>query len=155
MCNVAKVEELLKETAPKAEEKGGLEESGYSQTPTDAYVEEVWEQQMVKGWPRPLHTFGQRQNQINRGTAARIRALEIQNRALEIQVERLEKELESVIQKDRSIFGRVAAEMDKMEAEINRLRLTAQLNSNTLTRLVNGMQFQRNSDGDSDAETQE
>ena len=118
-------------------EKQEADLPGYGM-PTDAYAEEEWEQQMVKGWPRPLHTFGLRQNQVNRGTAARLRALEIRNRALEIQTERLEKELEAYQEREKSILGRVAAEMDKMEAEINRLRLSVKLNSNALERLVRG-----------------
>lgn len=138
---MAKTEEL---------EKQEKDLPGYG-TPSDAYDEEEWEQQMVKGWPRPLHTFGVRQNQINRGTAARLRALEIQNRALEIKTERLEKELEAYKDRERSIFGRVAAEMDKMEAEINRLRLSVKLNSNALERLIRGSQ----KPAESDAEEQE
>ncbi len=140
---MAKVEELL--------EKEEQELIGCG-TPTDAYAEEEWEQQMVKGWPRPLHTFGVRQNQINRGTAARLRALEIQNRALEIQAERMEKELEAYKERERNILGRVAAEMDKMEAEINRLRLSVKLNSNALERLIRGTQAAVGQDSEEQSE---
>lgn len=77
-----------------------------------------------------------RQNQINRGTAARLRALEIQNRTLEIKIQRLEEELEGLAAREKKILGRIAAEMDTMQAEINRLRLSTQLNSNALDRIL-------------------
>ena len=122
-----KIEEML--------EREQAEGTGYG-IPSEAYAEEEWEQQKVKGWPRQIHVFGLRQNQINLGTAARLRALEIQNRTLEIKIQRLEEELETLSVKEKKILGRVAAEMDAMQAEINRLRLSTQLNSNALDRIL-------------------
>ena len=124
-----KIEEML--------EREQAEGTGYG-IPSEAYAEEEWEQQKVKGWPRQIHVFGLRQNQINLGTAARLRALEIQNRTLEIKNQRLEEELETLSVKEKKILGRVAAEMDAMQAEINRLRLSTQLNSNALDRILKG-----------------
>lgn len=124
-----KIEEML--------EREQAEGTGYG-IPSEAYAEEEWEQQKVKGWPRQIHVFGLRQNQINLGTAARLRALEIQNRTLEIKIQRLEEELENLSVKEKKILGRVAAEMDAMQAEINRLRLSTQLNSNALDRILKG-----------------
>lgn len=124
-----KIEEML--------EREQAEGTGYG-IPSEAYAEEEWEQQKVKGWPRQIHVFGLRQNQINLGTAARLRALEIQNRTLEIKIQRLEEELETLSVKEKKILGRVAAEMDAMQAEINRLRLSTQLNSNALDRILKG-----------------
>ena len=127
---MAQLEELL-EKKPDAVS----EDMGYS-TPSDAYPEDEWEKQKLKGWPRQIHVFGMRQNQINRGTAARLRALEIQNRTLEIKIQRLEEELEGLAAREKKILGRIAAEMDTMQAEINRLRLSTQLNSNALDRIL-------------------
>lgn len=127
---MAQLEELL-EKKPDAVS----EDMGYS-TPSDAYPEDEWEKQKLKGWPRQIHVFGMRQNQINRGTAARLRALEIQNRTLDIKIQRLEEELEGLAAREKKILGRVAAEMDTMQAEINRLRLSTQLNSNALDRIL-------------------
>ena len=31
----------------------------------DTYMEEVWEQQAVKNWSKPMHNFGVRQNALN------------------------------------------------------------------------------------------
>ena len=124
-----KIEEML--------EREQAEGTGYG-IPSEAYAEEEWEQQKVKGWPRQIHVFGLRQNQINLGTAARLRALEIQNRTLEIKIQRLEEELETLSVKEKKILGRVAAEMDAMQAEINRLRLSTQLTSNALDRILKG-----------------
>ena len=124
-----KIEEML--------EREQAEGTGYG-IPSEAYAEEEWEQQKIKGWPRQIHVFGLRQNQINLGTAARLRALEIQNRTLEIKIQRLEEELETLSVKEKKILGRVAAEMDAMQAEINRLRLSTQLNSNALDRILKG-----------------
>ena len=124
-----KIEEML--------EREQAEGTGYG-IPSEAYAEEEWEQQKVKGWPRQIHVFGLRQNQINLGTAARLRALAIQNRTLEIKIQRLEEELETLSVKETKILGRVAAEMDAMQAEINRLRLSTQLNSNALDRILKG-----------------
>ena len=124
-----KIEEML--------EREQAEGTGYG-IPSEAYAEEEWEQQKVKGWPRQIHVFGLRQNQINLETAARLRALEIQNRTLEIKIQRLEEELETLSVKEKKILGRVAAEMDAMQAEINRLRLSTQLNSKALDRILRG-----------------
>ena len=110
---MAQLEELL-EKKPDAVS----EDMGYS-TPSDAYPEDEWEKQKLKGWPRQIHVFGMRQNQINRGTAARLR-----------------EELEGLAAREKKILGRIAAEMDTMQAEINRLRLSTQLNSNALDRIL-------------------
>lgn len=59
-----------------------------------------------------------------------------QNRTLEIKIQRLEEELEGLAAREKKILGRVAAEMDTMQAEINRLRLSTQLNSNALDRIL-------------------
>ena len=115
---MAQLEELL-EKKPDAVS----EDMGYS-TPSDAYPEDEWEKQKLKGWPRQIHVFGMRQNQIN------------QNRTLEIKIQRLEEELEGLAAREKKILGRVAAEMDTMQAEINRLRLSTQLNSNALDRIL-------------------
>lgn len=48
----------------------------------------------------------------------------------------LEEELEGLAAREKKILGRVAAEMDTMQAEINRLRLSTQLNSNALDRIL-------------------
>ena len=112
---MAQLEELL-EKKPDAVS----EDMGYS-TPSDAYPEDEWEKQKLKGWPRQIHVFGMRQNQ---------------NRTLEIKIQRLEEELEGLAAREKKILGRVAAEMDTMQAEINRLRLSTQLNSNALDRIL-------------------
>ena len=52
------------------------------------------------------------------------------------QIQRLEEELEGLAAREKKILGRVAAEMDTMQAEINRLRLSTQLNSNALDRIL-------------------
>lgn len=100
-------------------------------------------------WASRLHTFGVRQNTFNQNAERRIRELELDNRRL---VSVLKKSLQQVDmlqqviqeqkerqkldeQRNREIFGRVAMELDRMQAELDRLRLTAQLNSNAIDRL--------------------
>jgi SMC interacting uncharacterized protein involved in chromosome segregation len=116
----------------------------------DTYMEEVWEQQAIKNWSKPLHNFGVRQNAFNQNADQRIRELESENLQLRAAVrtlQRREAELTQITkrqrerlrqeeQRNREIFGRVAVEIDKMQAEINRLRLSSQLNSNAIDRLV-------------------
>ena len=104
--------------------------------PSTVYAEEEWEQQKVKAWPRQIHVFGVRQNQVNRGTAARLRTLEVENRTLKLKIEQLEKELESAHVREKKSLGRVAVLLDKMQAEVDRLRLSAQLNSNAIDRIM-------------------
>lgn len=145
---MAQLEELL-EHAKMGEIPEG---PGYG-APSDAYAEEEWEEQRIKSWPRQIHTFGLRQNQINRGTAARLRALEIQNRTLEIMIQRLEEQIEALMVKEKKILGRVAAEMDTMQAEINRLRLSTQLNSNALDRILKAPQDTAAQDDENSSET--
>lgn len=116
----------------------------------DTYMEEVWEQQAIKNWSKPLHNFGVRQNAFNQSADQRIRELESENLQLQTEVRTLLQRTEELLQitkrqkerlrqeeqRNREIFGRVAAEMDKMQAEINRLRLSTQLNSNAIDRLL-------------------
>ena len=47
--------ETLEEALEQAKKE--LEEEGTYRMPTTAYPEEEWEEQKVKGWPRPLHIF--------------------------------------------------------------------------------------------------
>lgn len=110
---------------------------GFSE-PSTVYAEETWEQQNEKPWPKPLHTFGVRQNQVNRGTAARLRTLEVENRTLKLQVEQLQHELDAAAVREKKSLGRVAVEMDRMHAELDRLRLSTQLNSNAVDRILKG-----------------
>lgn len=116
----------------------------------DTYMEEVWEQQAIKNWSKPLHNFGVRQNAFNQSADRRIRELESENLQLRAEVRTLLQQTEELLQitkrqkerlrqeenRNREIFGRVAAQMDKMQAEINRLRLSTQLNSNAIDRLL-------------------
>ena len=116
----------------------------------DTYTEEVWEQQAIKNWSKPLHNFGVRQNAFNQSADRRIRELESENLQLRAEVRTLLQQTEELSQitkrqkdrlrqeenRNREIFGRVAAQMDKMQAEINRLRLSTQLNSNAIDRLL-------------------
>lgn len=157
--------ETLEEALEQAKKE--LEEEGTYRMPTTAYPEEEWEEQKVKGWPRPLHIFGVRQNQVNMGIGARLRALEIQNRALEIRMERLEDYIKLLVEREQTMMGRVAAELNAMESDlesmraevnaqsakvrkslgsdltamrtdIDRLRLSTQLNSNAIDRILKG-----------------
>ena len=157
--------ETLEEALEQAKKE--LDEEGTYRMPTTAYPEEEWEEQKVKGWPRPLHIFGVRQNQVNMGTGARLRALEIQNRALEIRMERLEDYIKLLVEREQTMMGRVAAELNAMESDlesmraevnaqsakvrkslgsdltamrtdIDRLRLSTQLNSNAIDRILKG-----------------
>lgn len=116
----------------------------------DTYMEEVWEQQAIKNWSKPLHNFGVRQNAFNQSADRRIRELEVENSHLKAEVrtvtqraeelaqiaQRQKERLRQVETRNREMLGRLAAEMDKMQAEINRLRLSAQLNSNAIDRLI-------------------
>ena len=89
----------------------------------DTYMEEVWEQQAVKNWSKPMHNFGVRQNAFNQSADQRIRALESENLQLRTQIRTLMQQTEELSQiakrqkerlrqeeqRNREIFGRVAA----------------------------------------------
>ncbi|MCC8110208.1 MAG: hypothetical protein LIO74_00770 [Ruminococcus sp.] len=122
-------------TETEAEQTEQMDGIGFG-APSTVYPEEEWEQQRVKSWPRQIHVFGTRQNQVNRGTAARLRTLEIENRTLKLKMEQLEKELEAVQVREKKSLGRVAVMIDRMQAELDRVRLSNQLNSNAVDRLM-------------------
>jgi len=122
-------------TETEAEQTEQMDGIGFG-APSTVYSEEEWEQQRVKSWPRQIHVFGTRQNQVNRGTAARLRTLEIENRTLKLKMEQLEKELEAVQVREKKSLGRVAVMIDRMQAELDRVRLSNQLNSNAVDRLM-------------------
>ncbi len=129
------LEETEKQQETLEEPSTAAEGMGFG-APSTVYAEEEWEQQKVKAWPRQIHVFGVRQNQVNRGTAARLRTLEVENRTLKLKIEQLEKELESANTREKKSFGRVAVLLDRMQADLNRVRLSTQLNSNAIDRLV-------------------
>ena len=116
----------------------------------DTYMEEVWEQQAVKNWSKPMHNFGVRQNAFNQSADQRIRALESENLQLRTQIRTLMQQTEELSQiakrqkerlrqeeqRNREIFGRVAAMLDRMRNDLDRVRLSTQLNSNAIDRLI-------------------
>ena len=116
----------------------------------DTYMEEVWEQQAVKNWSKPMHNFGVRQNTFNQSADQRIRALESENLQLRTQIRTLMQQTEELSQiakrqkerlrqeeqRNREIFGRVAAMLDRMRNDLDRVRLSTQLNSNAIDRLM-------------------
>lgn len=116
----------------------------------DTYMEEVWEQQAVKNWSKPIHNFGVRQNAFNQSADQRIRALESENLQLRTQIRTLMQQTEELSQiakrqkerlrqeeqRNREIFGRVAAMLDRMRNDLDRVRLSTQLNSNAIDRLM-------------------
>ena len=116
----------------------------------DTYMEEVWEQQAVKNWSKPMHNFGVRQNAFNQSADQRIRALESENLQLRTQIRTLMQQTEELSQiakrqkerlrqeeqRNREIFGRVAAMLDRMRNDLDRVRLSTQLNSNATDRLM-------------------
>ena len=116
----------------------------------DTYMEEVWEQQAVKNWSKPMHNFGVRQNAFNQSADQRIRALESENLQLRTQIRTLMQQTEELSQiakrqkerlrqeeqRNREIFGRGAAMLDRMRNDLDRVRLSTQLNSNAIDRLM-------------------
>ena len=64
----------------------------------DTYMEEVWEQQAVKNWSKPMHNFGVRQNAFNQSADQRIRALESENLQLRTQIRTLMQQTEELSQ---------------------------------------------------------
>jgi len=68
--------------------------------------------------------------------------LEQKNDALTQQLHKqeavIQKVQERILEREKEMYGRLGAELDTMQAEINRIRLATQLNSNTLDRLVKG-----------------
>lgn len=116
----------------------------------DTYMEEVWEQQAVKNWSKPMHNLGVRQNAFNQSADQRIRALESENLQLRTQIRTLMQQTEELSQiakrqkerlrqeeqRNREIFGRVAAMLDRMRNDLDRVRLSTQLNSNAIDRLM-------------------
>ena len=116
----------------------------------DTYMEEVWEQQAIKNWSKPMHNFGVRQNAFNQSADQRIRALESENLQLRTQIRTLMQQTEELSQiakrqkerlrqeeqRNREIFGRVAAMLDRMRNDLDRVRLSTQLNSNAIDRLM-------------------
>ena len=106
------------------------------------YPEEVWENQKLKSWSKPLHHFGIAQNALNQALMQQILLLEQKNDALTPQLNKqeavIQKVQERILEREKEMYGRLGAELDTMQAEINRIRLATQLNSNTLDRLVKG-----------------
>ena len=82
----------------------------------DTYMEEVWEQQAVKNWSKPMHNFGVRQNAFNQSADQRIRALESENLQLRTQIRTLmqqTEELSQIAQRRKNGCGRKSSEIGR------------------------------------------
>ncbi|MBR3629897.1 MAG: hypothetical protein IKN55_05425 [Oscillospiraceae bacterium] len=95
-----------------------------------------------------LRDFGERQNSLNQKLAEQNQALQMR---CEVLAEHLGAALERIsaleaalaaLQKEQELnirrFHRCAADLDKAEAEIDRLRLTSKLNTNAIERMTRG-----------------
>ncbi len=90
-----------------------------------------------------VHKFGKRQNKYNRDMTTRMQVVQtvcrrFQREITELQEEnaRLQSALDLEKNRNRTLFDRMARDMKAMQAEINRLRLSTQLNNNAIERLV-------------------
>ena len=77
----------------------------------DTYMEEVWEQQAVKNWSKPMHNFGVRQNAFNQSADQRIRALESENLQLRTQIRTLMQQTEELSQIAKRQKERLSSEI--------------------------------------------
>lgn len=107
----------------------------------ETYSEELYS---VSGNPAMVlvHKFGERQNAYNRNMETRMQAVQSVCRRFQGEINNLQEENESLraelsIEKNRNrdLFDRMATEIKKMQNEINRLRLSCQLNSNAADRM--------------------
>ncbi len=81
-----------------------------------------------------LKSFGEQQNALNAQLAVQMDALAQQlGQALD-RIAQLEAEQQRAAQR----FEKYAAELDALQKEVDRLRLTTKLNSNTIDRLAKG-----------------
>ncbi len=81
-----------------------------------------------------LRHFGEQQNEIN---AQLNEQMELLAKQLGDAMQRI-ADLEAAQKESNAALSRCTQEMDAMQKEIDRLRLTAKLNSNTLERLTKG-----------------
>lgn len=79
-----------------------------------------------------LKAFGESQNAMNAQLSEK---LELLTKQLGQALDRI-AELETEKEKTQKRFIRCAEELDKLQKEVDRLRLTAKLNSNTIDRLA-------------------
>ncbi len=81
-----------------------------------------------------LRKFGEQQNELNAQLTAQVETLTNQ---LEKAMQRI-AQLEAEQEKNIARFGRCAAELDEMQKELDRLRLTTKLNTNAIDRIAKG-----------------
>lgn len=81
-----------------------------------------------------LKQFGTQQNELNAQLASCVETLTNQ---LEKAMERI-AQLEAEQEKNITRFGRCAAELDELQKELDRMRLTTKLNTNAIDRLAKG-----------------
>ncbi len=81
-----------------------------------------------------LKQFGENQNALNAQLAEQIVQL---SKQLEDAMQRI-AQLEAEQEKNITRFGRCAAELDEMQKELDRLRLTTKLNTNAIDRMAKG-----------------
>ena len=80
------------------------------------YPEEVWENQKLKSWSKPLHHFGIAQNALNQALMQQILLLEQKNDALTQQLHKqeavIQKVQERILEREKEMYGRLGAELD-------------------------------------------
>lgn len=93
-----------------------------------------------------VHKFGQRQNAYNRNIESRMQAVQSVCKRFQGEIHALQEEndilkanLKIERERNRELFERMAREIRNIEQEVNRLRLSTKLNTNTSTRLDNAM----------------
>lgn len=90
-----------------------------------------------------VHKFGERQNAYNRNMESRMQAVQSVCRRFQGEINRLQEENEQLraelnieTNRNRELFEMMAAEIKKMQNEINKIRLTSKLNTNAIDKLM-------------------
>ncbi|MGN0630813.1 MAG: hypothetical protein ACI4JN_05745 [Ruminococcus sp.] len=108
----------------------------------ETYSEELYG---VSGNPSMVlvHKFGERQNAYNRNMETRMQAVQSVCRRFQGEINRLQEENEKLraelsieTNRNHDLFDRMAAEIKKMQNEINKLRLSSKLNTNAVDKLM-------------------
>lgn len=105
----------------------------------ETYNPQEWNEGSRKRVSESFHEFGIEQNRYNKIVVNRLRKVEAENRELNLQLQEQSdyfvmqlKEYEDMI---KELYGR----MDEMKKELDRLKLTAKLNSNSIDRIIKKM----------------
>lgn len=102
----------------------------------ETYDPQEWQESSRKRIPDSFHEFGIEQNKYNKIVVNRLRKIEAENRELHLQLQEQSDYFTKKIEESEATISDLYQKISDMKKEVDRLKLTAKLNTNSIDRLM-------------------